>query len=142
MNTAKAAIKHAYEIMKDVDEYITFKKPSEFGGGFVGPFNYNWQALKPLTEEQIVGIINSSYNFQFAFWLGAITGVPDWVKQHNGTYEVLADMLDRNVIFNQIPESALKAFKQVAGKEPNYRKKHGAECDVLFAVLQAIGKNI
>ncbi len=138
MNTAKAAIKHAYEIMKDVDEYITFKKPSEFGGGFVGPFNYNWQALKPLTEEQIVNIINSSYNFQFAFWLSAVTSVPDWVKQHNGTYEVLADMLDRNVILNQIPESALKAFKQVSGKEPNYRKKHAAECDVVYAVLKAI----
>ena len=47
MITAKTAVKHAYEIMKDVDEYITFKKPSAFGGGFVGPFNYNWQALKP-----------------------------------------------------------------------------------------------
>ena len=142
MKTAKAAIKHAYEIMKDVDEYITFKKPSEFGGGFVGPFNYNWQALKPLTEEQIVGIINSSYNFQFAFWLGAITGVPDWVKQHNGTYEALADMLDRNVIFNQVPESALNAFKKVSGKEPNYRKKHAAECDVTYAVLKAINNKM
>ena len=138
MKTAKAAIKHAYEIMKDVDEYITFKKPSEFGGGFVGPFNYNWQALKPMTEEQIVGIINSPYNFQFAFWLGSVTGVPDWVKQHNDTYEALADMLDRNVIFNQIPEKALKAFKQVSGKEPNYRKKHAAECDVTYAVLMAV----
>ena len=138
MKTAKVAVKHAYEMMKDVDEYITFKKPSEFGGGFVGPFNYNWQALKPLTEEQIVGIINSSYNFQFAFWLGSVTGVPDWIQQHNGTYEVLADMLERNVIFNQIPENALKAFKQVSGKEPNYRKKHATECDVLYATLRAV----
>ena len=138
MNTAKAAVKHAYEMMKDIDEYITFKKPAEFGGGFVGPFNYNWQALKPMTEEQIVGIINSSYNFQFAFWLGSVTDVPDWIQQHNGTYEVLADMLDRNVIFNQIPESALKAFKQVSGKEPNYRKKHATECDVLYATLRAV----
>ena len=138
IKTAKMAVKRAYEIMKDVDEYITFKKPSAFGGGLVGPFNYNWQALKPMTEEQIVGIINSPYNFQFAFWLGAVTGVPDWVKQHNGTYEVLADMLDRNVIFNQIPEKALKAFKQVSGKEPNYRKKHAAECDVTYAVLRAV----
>ena len=95
MKTAKAAVKRAYEIMKDVDEYISFKKPSEFGGGFVGPFNYNWQALKPMTEEQIGGIMNSSYNFQFAFWLGAITGVPDWAQQHNDTYEALANMLDR-----------------------------------------------
>lgn len=138
MKTAKAAVKRAYEIMKDVDEYITFKKPLEFGGGFVGPFNYNWQTLKPMTEEQIIGIMNSSYNFQFAFWLGSVTGVPDWVKQDNGTYEVLADMLDRNVIFNQIPEKALKAFKQVLGKEPNYRKKYAAECDVFYAVLKAV----
>ena len=50
---------------------------------------------------------------------------------HKGTYEVLADMLDRNVIFNQIPESALKAFKRVSGEEPNYRKKYAAECDVI-----------
>ena len=138
MNTAKAAVKRAYEIMKDIDEYITFKKTAEFGGGFVGPFNYNWQALTPLTEKQIVGIINSSYNFQFAFWLGTITGVPDWVQQHNDTYEALADMLDRNAIFNQIPESALSAFKKVAGKEPIYRKKHAAECDVTYAVLKAV----
>ena len=138
MKTAKAAVKHAYEIMKDVDEYITFKKLSEFGGGFVGPFNYNWQALKPLTEEQIVGIINSSYNFQFSFWLSSVTGVPDWVQQHNDTYEALAYMLDRNTIFNQIPENALKAFKQVSGKEPNYRNKYAAECDVLYAVLRAV----
>jgi len=138
MKTAKAAVKHAYEIMKDIDEYITFKKPSEFGGGFVGSFNYNWQALKPMTEEQIIGILNSSYNFQFTFWLGAITGAPDWVKQHNDTYEVLADMLERNVIFNQIPESALSTFKKVAGKESNYRKKHTAECDITYAVLKAV----
>ena len=138
MKTAKVAVKHAYEIMKDVDEYITFKKPSEFGGGFVGPFNYNWQALKPMTEEQIIGIMNSSYNFQFAFWLGTITGVPDWVQQHNDTYEALADMLDRNAIINQIPTSALSAFKKVSGKEPNYRKKHAAECDVTYAVLKAV----
>ena len=142
MKTAKVAVKHAYEIMKDVDEYITFKKPSEFGGGFVGPFNYNWQALKPMTEEQIIGIMNSSYNFQFAFWLGAITGVPDWVKQHNDTYEALADMLERNTLFNQIPESTLKAFKQVSGKEPSYRKKHAAECDIIYAIIRAIGNQV
>ena len=91
-----------------------------------------------MTEEQIFGVINSSYNFQFAFWLGSVTGVPDWVKQHNGTYETLADMLDRHTIFENIPESSLKAFKQVSGKEPNYRKKYAAECDVVYAVLRAV----
>ena len=138
MKTAKAAVKRAYEIMKDVDEYISFKKPSEFGGGFVGPFNYNWQALKPMTEEQIGGIMNSSYNFQFAFWLNSVAGIPDWVRQHNGTYEVLADMLDRNAILDMLPENALKAFRKVSGIESNYRRKNAAECDIIYAILKAV----
>lgn len=77
-------------------------------------------------------------NFQFSLCLGVVISVPNWAKQHNGTYEVLADMLERNVIFNQIPEKALKAFRQVSGKEPNYRKKHAVECDVIYAILRAV----
>ncbi len=142
MNMAKAAIKHAYGIMKDVDEYITFKKPAAFGGGFVGPFNYNWQALNPMSEEQIIGIMNSSYNFQFAFWLDSVTGVPDWVQQHNSTYETLADMLDRNAIVDNISDSALSAFKKVSGREPSYRKKYAAECDITYAVLRAVWNKV
>lgn len=142
MNMAKAAIEHAYGIMKDVDEYITFKKPAAFGSGFVGPFNYNWQALNPMSEEQIIGIMNSSYNFQFAFWLNSVTGVPDWVQQHNGTYETLADMLDRNAIVDNISDSALSAFKKVSGREPSYRKKYAAECDITYAVLRAVWNKV
>lgn len=137
MQTAKVAIKHGYELMKDFDEYITFKKPSEYGGGFVGPFNYNWQALTPVSAEQLDAILNSSYSFQFAFWLGAVSGVPDWVRQSNATYELLADLLERDAIFERIPEKALKAFRQVMGKEPNWRKKNAAKCDVTYAVLRA-----
>ena len=59
MKTAKAAVKRAYDIMKDVDEYITFKKPAEFGGGFIGPFNYNWHALKPMAGYCQVFFANS-----------------------------------------------------------------------------------
>ena len=142
MQTAKVAVKHGYELMRDVDEFITFKKPAEFGGGFVGPFNYNWQALKPLTEEQIIGIIKGSYNFGFAFWLGAVSGVPDWVKQSNVTYEVLADMLERDTVFDIMPEKTLAAFRKVMCKEPTYRKKNAARCDILFVVLKAVWGNV
>ena len=131
-------MKHAYGLMKDFDEYITFRKPKEFGGSFVGPFNYNWQALKPADEEEICRIIQDPYNFRFAFWLGTVTGVPDWVKQHNGTYEVLADMLERNAFLNHMPDNTLRAFRRVCGKEPNYRKKYAAECDITYAVLRAV----
>lgn len=137
MQTAKTAIRHGYELMRDFDEYITFKKPAEYGGGFVGPFNYNWQALKPVSAEQLNGILNSSYSFQFAFWLGAVSGVPDWVRQSSETYELLAHLLERDALFERIPEKALKAFRQVMGKEPNWRKKNAAKCDVTYAVLRA-----
>lgn len=137
MKIAESAIKHGYELMKDFNEYIAFKKPAEFGGGFVGPFNYNWQALSPVTEDDLHNIINSSNNFQFAFWISAVSGVPDWARQSTVTYELLADMLEREVIFDLIPDKSLKAFRQVMGKEPSWRKKNAAKCDVIYAVLKA-----
>lgn len=142
MAAAKAAARHAYELMRDFDEPITFKKPREFGSGFVGPFNYNWQALSPLTREEIAAIITGPYNFGFAFWLGAIGSVPDWVLQHKGTYEVLADMLESGEIFGMMTENALRAFRKVSGREPTYRKKHAAECDITFAVLSAVWRRV
>ena len=137
MQTARSAAKHAYELMKDFNEHITFRKSSEFGGGFVGPFNYNWQALKPIGEEQLRRIIENPYHFQFGFWLGAVRGVPDWVRQSTVTYELLADKLDKDTLFDMIPDKTLKAFRQIMGREPNWRKKTAAKCDVTFAVLKA-----
>ena len=137
MNTAKAAVKRAYELMKDFDEHITYRKPKEFGNGVIGPFNYNWQALKPVDEEGFRRILESSYNFQFGFWLGAVTGVPDWVIQSTATYELLAEHLDKDDYMDMIPDKALKAFRQIMGREPEWRKRSSAKCDVMFALLNA-----
>lgn len=137
MQIAESAVRHAYELMKDFDEHITFRKPAEFGGGFVGPFNYNWQALKPISEKQLRSIIENPYHFQFGFWLGTVSGVPDWVRQSTATYELLADKLDKDTLFDMIPDKSLKAFRQIMGREPNWRKKTAAKCDVTFAVLKA-----
>ncbi|MBQ7338654.1 MAG: hypothetical protein IJW40_09420 [Clostridia bacterium] len=136
MKIAKEAATHAYVLMKGVDEYITFRKSREYGGGVIGPFNYNWQALRPHNKEDICGIINAPYNFQFAFWLGAVSGVPDWMRQSTETYEVLADVLECDVLFDSIPDRVLKAFRQVLGKEPVWRGC-AARCDVIYAVLRA-----
>lgn len=138
MEIAKASMIHAYELMRDFDEFITFKKPKEFGGSFVGPFNYNWQALKPTNEEQLYQIINDPYNFKFAFWLGAVTGVPDWVRQSDETYFVLADFLEKEDKLDVIPDRVFSAFRRVSGKEPNYRKRSAAKCDLTYALLRAI----
>lgn len=137
MQTAKSAVRRAYELMKDFDEYITFRKPAAFGGGFVGPFNYNWQALKPIDEDHMRHIIENPYPFQFGFWLGAISGVPDWVRQSTVSYALLADRLTEDTLFDLLPDKTLKAFRQIMGREPNWRKKAAAKCDVTFAALKA-----
>lgn len=138
MKTARASMKHAYELMKDFDEYITFKKPAEYGGSFVGPFNYNWQALKPVDEEKLYKIINDPYNFRFAFWLGSVSGVPDWVRQSDETYEILADFLEKDDKLDVIPDRVFSAFRRVSGKEPSYRKRSAAQCDLTYALLRAV----
>ncbi len=137
MNIVKAAVKHGYELMKDFDEYITFKKPKEYGGGFVGPFNFNWQSLKPIDETGLHRILNSPYRFQFGFWLRSVSEVPDFARQSTKTYELLANLIDEDKLFEMIPHGALDAFKSISGREPNWRKKSAAKCDVTFAVLRA-----
>lgn len=137
VKTAKSAAKRGYELMRDVNEYITFKKPAEFGSGFVGPFNYNWQALTPITEEGLQAIIHDSYPFHFAFWLRSVTGVPDFMLQSTGTYEVLADLLRKGKVEELLPDKTFRAFRQVMGKEPNLRRKNAVKCDLTYALLRA-----
>lgn len=137
VETAKNAARHGYELMRDVNESITFKKPAEFGGGFVGPFNCNWQALTPVTEERLHNIINNPYPFGFAFWLGSVTNVPDFMLQSTGTYEVLTDLLRKGNVENLLPEKTYRAFRQVMGREPSLRKKNAKKCDLTYAILRA-----
>ena len=137
VRAVKSACAHCYELMRNVDEYITFKKPEKFGGGFVGPFNYNWQALTPMTEEHLTDIINGSYNFGFAFFLGSVTGVPDFMPRPTVTYGLLADILRRGNVDELIPEPAYRAFRQVMGKEPTLRRKYAKKCDLTYALLRA-----
>lgn len=133
----RSAAAHGYELMRGVDEYITFKKPAEFGGGFVGPFNYNWQALTTVTEKQLFDIINGPYHFGFPFFLGSVTGVPDFMPRPTGTYELLADMLRRGNIDAMIPDQTYRAFRKVMGREPSLRRKRAKKCDLTYAFLRA-----
>ena len=100
LKTAKAAATKAYTLMRDVNEFITFKKPAEYNGGFVSPFNYNWQALAPITKEKLYAI----NPFRFAFWLGSVSGVPDFMLQSTDTYELLFDLLKNENIETLLPE--------------------------------------
>lgn len=138
MRLAKDAMRHACGIMHDVGEYITFRKPAEFGSGFVGPFNYNWQALSPIDAAGLGAIVNDPYAYRFGFWLRTVSTVPDWARQSTVSYELLADMLDQDAIFGMLPDKTLSAFRRVSGREPDWRRKNAAECDVTYAVLRAV----
>ncbi len=135
MALAKSAAAHAYHLMKDLDEYITFRKPPVYGSGVVGPFNYDWQALRPHNKADIRAIVNDTYAFRFGFWLSAVSGVPDWVRQSTQSYEVLAELLEKDELFDAIPDRTLKAFRQIMGKEPAWRGS-AARCDVTYALLR------
>ena len=137
MAVARSAMKHGFELMKDFDGQITFRKPRDYGSGFVGPFNYNWQALKPITEEELRRILESPYHFQFGFWLRAVGSTPDWARQSTQTYELLANLLGKGDFTERIPGKSLHAFRQIMGIEPAWRTRIAVQCDVTFALLRA-----
>jgi len=137
LQMVREAVRNGYELMKDCNEYITFRKPKEYGSGFVGPFHFNWQALAPIEEADMQEILDAPYSFRFGFWLQDITGLPDWARQSTSAYELLADWLEKGMLPERIPEKALKAFRQIAGREPEWRRKISMKCDITFAVLKA-----
>lgn len=137
MKIAKSAAKRAYELIKDFDEGITFRKPKEYGSGFVGPFNYNWKVLKPITKKELQNILEDPYKFSFGFWLNVITKVPDWVRQSTQPYELLAEFIEEDTFMDLIPEQTLKGFRNTISREPNWRNKISVKCDVMFAILNA-----
>lgn len=137
MKTAKNAAKCAYNLLKDFDGHITFRKPKEYGSGVVGPFNYDWMALSPVNKNGFQNILDDPYHLHFGFWLRTITAVPGWVRQTTQPYEFLAQLLDEDTFMDMIPGKTLKGFKDILGREPNWRKKASIKCDVAFALLNA-----
>lgn len=137
LQTAKAAMAHCYSLMKNVEGGITFRKPKEYGGGFVGPFNFNWQALNPIEMSDLNRIIDNSYRFSFGFWLRSITGFPQWGLQTTQPYLLLADLLETDTLMNIFTDDALAGFRYISGIEPNWRNNTAVKCDLTFAVLRA-----
>ncbi len=138
LDAARRSVANCYRLMRDLDEYITFKKPREFGGGFVGPFNFDWQSLSPLTPERIIALTQDDYNYKFAFWLRSLTNTPRWAIQSTGSYESLAELVKSGELVRSIPDKTFRAFHQVSGIEPSLRKKDAAECELLYCALRAI----
>jgi hypothetical protein len=137
LQTAKAAMFHCYLLMKNVEGGITFRKPKEYGGGFVGPFNFNWRALSPIDMSDLHRIIDSSYRFSFGFWLRGITGLPKWALQTTQPYELLSKMLESDTLMDNMTGDALKGFRHISGIEPHWKNETAVKCDLTFAVRKA-----
>jgi len=137
MEKAKAAVKHTYELMRDFDEYITFKKPKGYSSGFVGPFNYDWGILDEIDYDEFDGIVNDPYHFHFGFWLRQLGDIPDWVRLTSQPCEFLIDLIENDMLMDMLGEKALKSFRQIMGIEPYWKKKESVRCDVEFSVLKA-----
>jgi hypothetical protein len=136
LHIAKKAITHCYHLMKDANEEITFRKPKELGGGFVGPFNFNWKVLNAVDITGLQQIIDNRYHFAFGFWLRTLIALPEWAVQSNQTYELLAEISDSDKLIDMIPEKTLKGFRQVCGIEPRWNNKTAVKCDLVFSVLK------
>lgn len=137
LQTAKAAVTHCYLLMKDVESYIMFRKPKEYGGSFMGPFNYDWQSLNPVDMAVLQWIINNPSRYAFGFWLRNITGTPDWAIQTTKTYELLAELLENDTLMDMMNDKTLQGFRRLCGRESSWRNKTAVKCDVVFAVLNA-----
>jgi len=136
LQTAKAAMTHCWSLMKN-EEDITFRKPKEYGGSFVGPFNFNWQALNPIDMADLHRIADHQNHFTFGFWLRSLTGLPPWALKTTQPYMLLAELLETDALMELVTENALKGFRHISGIEPYWKNKTAVKCDVTFAVLKA-----
>jgi hypothetical protein len=135
------SVKHCYTLIKDFHEGIIFRKPKEYGGSFVGPFNFGWYALNGVNIEAFHRIVNDPYKFEFGFWLARLTGLPEWIKQTTQSYDTLSELIESDTLMDIIPDKALKGFRHISGIEPNWRNKTAVKCDVTYAVLRACWVN-
>ena len=138
LKTAKAAIKNCYMIMKNVEDSIMFRKPKEFGGSFMGPFNYGWQTLNTLETQDLQRMVNNQKNrFQFGFYIRSLIRHPMWAIQTTQPYEYLAEMIEKDTLIDIMTDKALTGFRCLWGIEHNWRNKISVKCDLIYTVLKA-----
>jgi hypothetical protein len=136
LRTAKMAMTHCYMLTKDVEGYIMFRKPKEFGGSYMGPFNYGWQSLNPIETQDIQRMMNDQRNrFRFGFYIRDLSGHPMWALQTAQPYGLLAEMLENDTLMDNITAKALTGFRYLWGIEPNWRNKTSIKCDLTYRIL-------
>jgi len=136
LQAAKESMKNCYMIMKDIEGYIMFRKPKEFGGSYMGPFNYDWQSLTPIETHDLQRMVNNLKNrFQFGFYIRSLSRHPSWAIQTIQPYEFFAEMLEKDTLMDNMTDKALTGFKYLWGIEPNWRNKLSVKCDLTYRIL-------
>jgi hypothetical protein len=137
LKIAKAAITNCYTIMKDIEGYIMFKKPKEFGSSFMGPFNYGWQTLGAVEMKDLQRMVNNTKNrFQFGFYIRSLIRHPMWAIQTTQPYEFLAEMLEKDILLDLMTDKALTGFRYLWGIEHSWRNKISVKCDLTYTILK------
>jgi len=136
LKTVSSGMEHCYNLMKNFDEYITFKKPKEFGGSFIGPFNFNWQALNKIELPELQAMINSKNRYMFGFWLRTLSHVPKWGIQSTQPYELLADLVLKNNLFNMLNDKTLDGFRRLWGIESSWKNETNIKCDLIYTIMK------
>jgi len=120
----------------DADGCIMFRKPKEFGGSYMGPFNYGWHSLNPIESQDLQRMVNDPKNrFRFGFYIKDLAGHPIWALQTLQPYEFFAEMLEKNTLMDNMTDKSLTGFKYLWGIEPNWRNKVSIKCDLTYRIL-------
>lgn len=138
----KKSMSHCFELMKEGYE-ITFKKMPPYGNGFVGPFNFNWQAFD---IRNFKGFSDDSYRCGYVFWIRTLNGFAGYVKagivdgipKIKDQYLFLADLLEKDRLYGELSENAKTGFRQIGAIEPSWRNEINKKCDIYFNAYKAL----
>jgi hypothetical protein len=137
LKTARDAMVNCTSIMKDIDSSILFRKPKEFGGSFLGPFNFGWRTQNHIESSDLLQIINDPKNrFRFGFWLRNMIRQPVWAMQTTQPYELLAELIETDTLMDIMTDNSLSGLRFIWGIEPHWHNKTAVKCDLLFTVLK------
>ena len=138
LSMVKRSYAHCKEIMKDYHDGIIYVNC----GHFVGPFNYNWNALKE--KISIRDFDNRPIDFAwFMKGLGSASIVYPIFEDNNPLFvESLLAMIEDEHFVDSINDEQLRMFKNYASIAPSWRKKESIACDLYFPLLLALSKEI
>ena len=132
----KRSFAHCKEIMRDYHDGVIYVNC----GHFVGPFNYNWNALKGKISIRDF----DTRPIDFAWFMKGLGSAsicyPVFDDDNPYFVESLVAIIEDENFIDSINEEQLRMFKNYASIAPSWRKKENIACDLYFPILLALSK--